>query len=306
MTATASAPILAACSASEHVSAVVCAPAWTISVPDTDVRNASATVRRSSRVRRTPSPVVPHAKTPSTPCDWRKAAYGAIAASSIAVPPLARGVTAATMRAGWSRCERRTSRPKDASRCSRRPRSTGRGASGSSRWQGQRMLGGRSGSPLATSSATFPQLSEVIGKSALLAGGALPDELPGVRIGIGRPPPAVTPASATLPQTFGERSGGPPAGPASLAFRALPAIRPTAAARMRNTMATPAMRGRGRLELAFTGLVVCVAVGSLVRSMHREPRARERPSGRWTSAASVVRQGGESDRHPTIHAVASV
>ena len=105
MTATASAPIPTACAASEHVSAVVCAPAWTISVPDTDVRNASATVLRSSSVRRTPSPVVPHAKTPSTPCDWRKAAYGAIAASSTPAPPSARGVTAATMRAGWSSWE---------------------------------------------------------------------------------------------------------------------------------------------------------------------------------------------------------
>jgi hypothetical protein len=101
MTATASAPIPAACAASEHVSAVVCAPAWTINVPDTDVRNVSATVLRSSSVRSTPSPVVPHAKTPSTPCDWRKAAYGAMPASSILVPPSERGVTAATMRAGW-------------------------------------------------------------------------------------------------------------------------------------------------------------------------------------------------------------
>src|SRR5688572_26088214 len=67
-------------------------------MPDSASRYPSATRRRSSRPRSTPSPVVPQANTPSAPWDSRKAAYGAMAALSTATPPSVSGVTAATIR----------------------------------------------------------------------------------------------------------------------------------------------------------------------------------------------------------------
>src|SRR3990172_5005278 len=102
MTATASAPISAACAASRLVSAVVCAPQWTISRPRSAARKTTAARSRSAVESRIPSPVVPQAKRPSAPRSTRKRTIGQIASSSIAAPPPVSGVTAATIRGGRS------------------------------------------------------------------------------------------------------------------------------------------------------------------------------------------------------------
>ena len=97
MTATASAPAAAACSASATVSAVVCAPQCTAtwSRPRAAARQSSVTRRRSSTEKRTPSPVVPMASTPSRPPSARNERYGSNACSSRDGPPSRRGVSAA-------------------------------------------------------------------------------------------------------------------------------------------------------------------------------------------------------------------
>src|SRR3990172_4986667 len=102
MTATASAPISAACAASRLVSAVVCAPQWTISRPRSAARKTTAARSRSAVESRIPSPVVPQAKRPSAPRSSRKRTIGQIAPSSIAAPSAVSGVTAATIRGGRS------------------------------------------------------------------------------------------------------------------------------------------------------------------------------------------------------------
>src|SRR4051794_38068037 len=93
MTATPSTPIEAAWAARATVSAVDWAPQWTISVPSQASRNAEAARIRSSSESSTPSPVVPSAKSPSTPPAARKSTIGPIASSSSAAPPLRSGVT---------------------------------------------------------------------------------------------------------------------------------------------------------------------------------------------------------------------
>ena len=72
MTATASAPMSAAWLASAECPLSSGRRRARRATPDTAVRKASAALRRSSIESRTPSPVVPHAKTPSAPCDSRK------------------------------------------------------------------------------------------------------------------------------------------------------------------------------------------------------------------------------------------
>src|SRR5919198_1639424 len=94
MTATPAAPQAAACSARATVSAVVCAPACTITGSGPS-RNNSAARRRSAAESRIPSPVVPSARTPSRPAAARKGRYGRNASSSSAAPSSRRGVTAA-------------------------------------------------------------------------------------------------------------------------------------------------------------------------------------------------------------------
>src|SRR5829696_1431541 len=99
MTATASAPVSAACAARAAVSAVVWAPACTATGrrPLAAATKSSATRHRSSIESRMPSPVVPSARIPSTPPAARKSTYGATASASSARPSSRRGVTAAAM-----------------------------------------------------------------------------------------------------------------------------------------------------------------------------------------------------------------
>src|SRR5439155_4614166 len=87
-----------ACSARKTVSVVVCAPQCTAtwSAPLCAMKS-SATRLRSSTSKRTPSPVVPRASRPSTPCSVRKPTYGSKASSSSTAPPPARGVSAAAI-----------------------------------------------------------------------------------------------------------------------------------------------------------------------------------------------------------------
>ena len=97
MTATAAAPISAACSESATVSDVVCAPQCTAtSNPSGAAATKSSAARlRSSSRSRIPSPVVPSARIPSRPPAARYSTYGANASSSSASPPSRSGVTAA-------------------------------------------------------------------------------------------------------------------------------------------------------------------------------------------------------------------